>query len=101
MDDFYEFVSLPRHFFTILALFINKQYFMLCILREKGKFLLQLILNLNTSTPKTLRNILLYVSLLQSIITTIKRKTNFLLAHEENCVRGKIAARISPCKRRG
>lgn len=70
---------------------------MLCILREKGKFLLQLILNLNTSTPKTLRNILLYVSLLQSI-TTIKRKTNFLLAHEENCVRGKIAA---PCKRKG
>lgn len=55
MDDFYEFVFLPRHSFTMLCFFFlryNNQYYVLCILREKDKFLLQLILKLNTATTR-------------------------------------------------
>lgn len=98
MDDFYEFVFLPRHSFTMLCFFFlryNNQYYVLCILREKDKFLLQLILKLNTATTR-FRLIFFFSACFTSAIVTIKKlKTESFLAHEENCVRGKIAARIS------
>lgn len=67
---------------------------MLCILREKGKFLLQLILKLNISTPKTLRNILPYVSHFCIDYHNNKTKNELL-----PCTRRKLRERENCCPR--
>lgn len=85
MDDFYEFVFLPRHSFTMLCfLFLryNNQYYVLCILREKDKFLLQLILKLNTAT------------------TRFRLIFFFCMFYFCNCYNKKIENRIISCTRR-
>lgn len=68
MDDFYEFVVLPKHSFTIPLFFI-----MLCILREKDKFLLQL--NLNHKFLELCFICFLHVSF-SAIISIIKKNQN-------------------------
>lgn len=64
---------------------------MLCILREKVKFLLQL--NLNLEFLDLCFICFLHVSF-SAIITIIKKKSKFVffLAYEENCVRRKITS---------
>lgn len=74
----------PKHSFSIYSF-----YYLLCkcILREKDKFLLQLILKLISRTRFFLLNIF---SVCFSNLPRLKfKKTLSFLAHEENSVRGK------------